>query len=53
MKKSIIITLLLSVVAGAAAAFAVVKLTAPDDVSGRMEVQGTGGQFRTVSLDQS
>lgn len=53
MKKSIIITLLLSVIAGAAAAFAVVKLTAPEEATGRVVVQGNGGQFRTVSLDQS
>lgn len=52
MKKGIV-TLLLAAVVGAAAAFAVVKLSSPSDQGTRVIVQDGAGQFRTVSLTES
>ena len=52
MKKGIV-TLLLAAVVGAAAAFAVVKLSSPSDRGTRVIVQDGAGQFRTVSLTET
>ena len=52
MKKGIV-TLLLAAVAGAAAAFAVVKLSSPSVQGTQVIVQDGAGQFRTVSLTET
>ena len=52
MKKGIV-TLLLAAVVGAAAAFAVVKLSSPSDQGTRVIVKDGAGQFRTVSLTET
>ena len=52
MKKGIV-TLLLAAVVGAAAAFAVVKLSSPSVQGTQVIVQDGAGQFRTVSLTET
>ncbi len=52
MKKGIV-TLLLAAVVGAAAAFAVVKLSSPSVQGAQVIVQDGAGQFRTVSLTET
>ena len=53
MKKGVILTVLLSAVAGAIAAFVVVKTAGPETVGQQVVISDNGGQFRTVNLTQT